>query len=147
LTLVELATGEYPYKKCKNEFEVMSTILAQDAPTSKLDAAEFNFSPNFKSFVGKCLVKDVNKRPKYNILLQDPFILQSSDPGTEVSVEAWFSKVVLGSGGHRSNSKGELTPVASFGNLAIDDGEFASTTPTSATTTPTATSNAMASLA
>lgn len=140
LTLVELATGEYPYKKCKNEFEVMSTILSQEAPTKKLESSEFNFSRNFKSFVNKCLVKDVNKRPKYNILLQDPFILHYKDPDTEVDVEAWFKKA-MASCSSRSNSRGELTPVSSLSNLTIDSVESESTS-----TTPTATSNSITSL-
>lgn len=118
----------------------MSTILSQEAPTKKLESGEFNFSRNFKSFVNKCLVKDVNKRPKYNILLQDPFILHYKDPETEVDVEAWFKKAMANSSS-RSNSRGELTPVSSLSNLTMDSVESESTS-----TTPTATSNSITSL-
>lgn len=135
LTLVELATGEYPYKKCKNEFEVMSTILFQEAPTAKLESE--NFSSNFKSFVNKCLVKDVNKRPKYNILLQHPFILQYKDPELEVDVESWFKKAIQDQAG---SPTGHLTPVSCSSNLTIEN-ESESTS-----TTPTATSNSITSI-
>lgn len=65
ITLVELATGKYPYKHCTSDFEVMSTILKDDSPCLNGDL----WTDNFKRFVQKCLIKDVNKRPKYNILL------------------------------------------------------------------------------
>lgn len=133
LTLVELATGEYPYKKCKNEFEVMSTILYQDAPTYKLDTDQF--SSNFKSFVNICLVKDVNKRPKYNILLQHPFILQYKDPELEIDVKSWFKNAFA----HGANN-GNITPMSSMSNLTIDN-DCESTS-----TTPTATSNSLISM-
>ena len=124
LTLVELATGEYPYKKCQNEFEVMSTILYQDAPTDKLDNGRF--SNNFRLFVNKCLAKDVNKRPKYNILLQDPLVLQYKDPEMEVDVSGWFRRVMSEASRHEA-----LTPESRC---------------TSASTTPTATSNSITSI-
>lgn len=47
ITLVELATGEYPYKKYNYDFEVMSAILKEDPP--KLEGAQFSY--NFKDFV------------------------------------------------------------------------------------------------
>lgn len=135
LTLVELATGEYPYKKCKNEFEVMSTILYQDAPVDKLEQQPGQFTKNFKLFIKKCLEKDVSKRPKYNILLQDPFILEYKDPDMEVDVRAWFGRVIM-----EADSR-DLTPVASMCNLSIVNHECDSTS-----TTPTATSNSIISM-
>jgi mitogen-activated protein kinase kinase 7 len=91
ITLVELATGEYPYKHCNTEFEVMSTILTCDAP--QLVGAKF--SDNFKSFVNQCLIKDVKKRPKYNILLKHPFVQHYKK--TDVDVKAWFKQVTSSS--------------------------------------------------
>lgn len=90
VTLVELATGEYPYKHCNNEFEVMITILQQEAP--KL-GDKIQFSDHFRTFVEKCLLKDFNKRPKYNVLLQYPFVLESKE--SNVDVKAWYEKVML----------------------------------------------------
>lgn len=89
VTLVELANGEYPYRHCNTEFEVMITILQQDAP--KL-GDKIKFSDNFRTFVEHCLIKDFNKRPKYNLLLQYPFVLESKQ--SNVDVKAWFDKVI-----------------------------------------------------
>ena len=94
ITLVELATGEYPYKHCNTDFEVMSTILTCDAPQLTGD----QFSDKFKSFVNQCLTKDVKKRPKYNLLLQHPFVQHYRQ--TDVDVKSWFRNVML-----QSNSK------------------------------------------
>jgi serine/threonine protein kinase len=84
ITLVELATGEYPYKHCNTEFEVMSTILTCDAPKLVGD----HFTDKFKSFVNLCLTKDYLQRPKYNILLKHPFVQHYKQ--TEVDVKSWF---------------------------------------------------------
>jgi mitogen-activated protein kinase kinase 7 len=88
ITLVELATGEYPFKKCTNDFEVMSTILKDEPP--KLEGSQF--SQNFKEFVRQCLIKDVKKRPKYNVLLQNPFVLHYKNEN--VDVRGWFNKIL-----------------------------------------------------
>ncbi len=47
MTLVELATGEYPYKQCQNDFVVMTAILRDEPPKIEGD----RFSDNFKYFV------------------------------------------------------------------------------------------------
>ncbi len=128
ITLVELATGQYPYKNCNNEFEVMSTILQCDAPKLE-DNDSVKFSDNFKSFVNCCLVKDVKKRSKYNILLQHPFVLTSKE--TNVDVKSWLKKSIRG---HSVDEP--LTPILNFNklNLPVDnDNESASTTPTATT--------------
>lgn len=48
ITLVELASGEFPYKDCKSDFEVLSKVLSEDPPTLP---KEINFTPEFQSFV------------------------------------------------------------------------------------------------
>jgi serine/threonine protein kinase len=105
VTLVELATGEYPYKNCNNEFEVMSTILTSEAPRLEGD----HFSDMFKSFVNKCLTKDVAKRPKYSALMQDPFILHYKE--ARVDVKSWFKSV---SQAHNNNEVSSLDQVSSI---------------------------------
>jgi serine/threonine protein kinase len=52
ITLVELATGEYPYKQYENDFAVMAAILKNAPPRIEGD----NFSDNFKDFVKKWYV-------------------------------------------------------------------------------------------
>jgi serine/threonine protein kinase len=65
----------------------MITILNEDAP--KLGD---KFSDNFRNFVEKCLIKDFNKRPKYNLLLQYPFVLEYKQ--LDVDVKSWYEKVM-----------------------------------------------------
>lgn len=48
ITLVELATGVFPYPDCKSDFEVLSRVLQDDPP---LLPANKNFSPEFRQFV------------------------------------------------------------------------------------------------
>ena len=45
---VELATGEFPYKNCKTDFEVLTKVLQEDPP---LLPSGQNFSMDFCSFV------------------------------------------------------------------------------------------------
>ncbi|VDM96404.1 unnamed protein product [Thelazia callipaeda] len=66
ISLVELAKGEYPYRGCKTEFEVLSRIVYEPAPTLQ---PEEGFSPVFCDFVRLCLTKDYHVRPKYKELL------------------------------------------------------------------------------
>jgi mitogen-activated protein kinase kinase 7 len=141
ITLVELATGEYPYKNCHTEFEVMTTILGSEAPQLVGD----RFSSDFKSFVNRLLTKDVGKRPKYAALLNDPFVLAYKQQ--QVDVKSWLHSVVPGaksttttdldkkksnsnatassdslvvSGDEDGRSTRSLTPINStFNNLAI----------------------------
>lgn len=94
ITLVELATGDYPYRHCRNEFDVMSTIMRQDAPRISID--DERFTPEFKSFVNACLTKDVRDRPKYNSLLEHPFVLAYRD--LDVDVKGWYRSVLGHSG-------------------------------------------------
>lgn len=93
ITLVELATGEYPYRHCRNEFEVMSTIMRHEAP--QLSADDERFSVEFKLFVNRCLTKNVLDRPKYSALIDDPFVVAYKDRG--VDVKGWYARSVAAS--------------------------------------------------
>ncbi|CAN7941314.1 unnamed protein product [Ixodes hexagonus] len=91
ISMVELATGQFPYKDCKTDFEVLSRVL-QDEPPSLPD--DGSFSPEFRSFVSECLTKDYRKRPKYRKLLEHPFIKRYETK--EVDVAAWLAGVMDG---------------------------------------------------
>ena len=91
ITLVELATGHFPYKDCKTEFEVLTKVIQDDPPS--LPA---HFSPEFREFVHVCLLKNHKDRPKYKKLLEHPFILKSKE--NKVDVGAWYSRVSNHSG-------------------------------------------------
>ncbi|NXY80499.1 MP2K7 kinase, partial [Glareola pratincola] len=66
ISLVELATGQFPYQNCKTDFEVLTKVLQEDPP---LLPPAMGFSGDFQAFVRDCLTKDHRKRPKYNKLL------------------------------------------------------------------------------
>lgn len=50
ITLVELATGSFPYSNCATDFEVLAKVLASEPPALP---AEQGFSLEFQSFVNK----------------------------------------------------------------------------------------------
>ncbi|XP_020620006.1 dual specificity mitogen-activated protein kinase kinase 7-like [Orbicella faveolata] len=85
ITLVELATGEFPYRNCTTEFEVLSRVMNEEPPLLPRQG----FSMNFYSFVKTCLIKDYRYRPKYNSLLKHPFILGFEDK--EVNLAGWLA--------------------------------------------------------
>nr|XP_023396264.1 dual specificity mitogen-activated protein kinase kinase 7 [Loxodonta africana] len=48
ISLVELATGQFPYKNCKTDFEVLTKVLQEEPP---LLPGHMGFSGDFQSFV------------------------------------------------------------------------------------------------
>ncbi|ULT83121.1 hypothetical protein L3Y34_012398 [Caenorhabditis briggsae] len=89
LTLVELATGRYPFGG--SEFEMMSKIIHDEPP--RLDPTMF--SAEFCDIVTCCLQRDPTKRMNYDQLLQHPFILKHE--GVDTDVEEWFADVMCDS--------------------------------------------------
>lgn len=91
ITLVELATGAYPYKDCKTDFEVLTkgswllntfpsayfdifvVILVLDSDPPSLPDNQ-GFSDEFRDFVRLSLTKDYRDRPKYESLVKHPFL-------------------------------------------------------------------------
>ncbi|CAJ0947253.1 unnamed protein product, partial [Mesorhabditis belari] len=84
ITLVELARGTYPYPG-GSEFEILTALLQMPAPSLSV---EEGFTPEFCNFVELCLNKDVEKRPKYDVLMQHPFYLRSLHDS--VNLGDWF---------------------------------------------------------
>jgi serine/threonine protein kinase len=66
---IELANGEPPYLKIKEQKKVLLKILNEPTPPilSK-------WSKPFQNFVALCMEKDENKRPNAIELLKDPFL-------------------------------------------------------------------------
>lgn len=50
ITLVELATGSFPYKGCNTDFEMLTQVLDSAPPSLPTDK---DFSPEFRNFVTK----------------------------------------------------------------------------------------------
>lgn len=98
ITLVELATGVFPYRDCKTDFEVLSRVVQDDPPSLPPDAP---FSKEFRGFVSCCLTKNYKHRPKYHKLMEHPFIRKydiSQDEETNSSLSSagcqWFGRVM-----------------------------------------------------
>lgn len=88
ITLVELATGEFPYKDCKTDFEVLTKVLQDDPPLLTPGPA---YSHELCSFIRDCLTKDYKKRPKYRKLLEHQFIKKYEVE--RVDVARWFGEM------------------------------------------------------
>ncbi|XP_017781850.1 PREDICTED: dual specificity mitogen-activated protein kinase kinase 7-like [Nicrophorus vespilloides] len=86
ITLVELATGVFPYQDCKTDFEVLAKVVDQDPPKLPEDK---EFSKEFRSFVECCLIKDQQQRPKYVKLKEEPFYKNYET--VDVNVGRWFA--------------------------------------------------------
>lgn len=85
ITLIELATGEFPYPRWDSIFEQLTYVLFGDSPnlpdqliipiknSFSLDKDQstriVTFSQEFRNFVTKCLCKDYKSRPKYQTLM------------------------------------------------------------------------------
>jgi len=89
ISLVELATGRFPYDGCTTDFELLARIL-QEAPPSL--TPQMGYTPEFCNFVGVCLVKDATRRPKYRQLLEYPFIKNYET--AQVDVASWFQRAM-----------------------------------------------------
>jgi len=79
ITLIELATGRFPYPKWNSVFEQLTEVVHGSPPTLTNDATSNGnkFSEDFIAFVNLCLKKDESERPKYTKLLEQPFIHKS----------------------------------------------------------------------
>ncbi|XP_019880983.1 dual specificity mitogen-activated protein kinase kinase 4 isoform X2 [Aethina tumida] len=90
ITLMEVATGSFPYPKWSSVFDQLHQVVNGDAP--RLSTNANTFTAEFVNFVNTCLIKDEHARPKYNRLLQDPFILRSQKE--QVDVAAYVSEIM-----------------------------------------------------
>ena len=98
ITLVEMATGQFPYRDCKTDFELLTKVIQDDPPSLPPN----NFSREFEHFVRDCLMKDYKDRPKYKKLLMHPFIKKYERE--EVDLGAWYRSVMISTNGSGSSS-------------------------------------------
>lgn len=88
ITMIELATGKFPYSTWKTPFEQLREVV-QDAPP-RLPSG--TFSSEFEDFICKCLIKEYRERPNYIQLLEHPFIKIYEDKMTDVA--AFVSEIL-----------------------------------------------------
>lgn len=88
ITMIEMATNEFPYSKWSTPFQQIKQVV-MDAPP-KLPPGRF--SPEFEDFIVQCLLKDVTKRPNYVQLLGHPFIKTAST--SQVDMARYITDVI-----------------------------------------------------
>lgn len=71
ITLVELATGNFPYSGWKTPFDQLKAVVESPSPTIP---EELEYSPDFRHFVATCLNRNFEERPYYTTLLEKAFI-------------------------------------------------------------------------
>ncbi|VDK46585.1 unnamed protein product [Cylicostephanus goldi] len=87
ITLVELATGHFPYKG--TDFQIISSILEYPSPSLR---PSDGFTPEFCELVDLCLRRNVEERPVYIEILKHPFIVRNENADTDVS--EWFGEIM-----------------------------------------------------
>ena len=75
ITAIELATGEPPNTHM-GPIQAALAVIQHRAPT--LPGGSKEWSSDFRSFVSKCLCKDMSKRPSSKTLLVHPFVMQAA---------------------------------------------------------------------
>merc|ERR1712130_22648 len=120
LSLIELATAQFPYSGCKSDFEVCAKILQAEAP--QLGPS---FPREFREFITKCCIKNVEHRPKYMQLMTTDFFRQNKQRiDCDSFTQNWLRSVNLISTPAPPkpafpNPTGQSRPgVASFSSLA-----------------------------
>jgi len=84
ISLIELATGKFPYPKWNSVFEQLTQVVHGDPPQLQ-DNYKNIFTIDFINFVNLCLMKDETVRPKYIKLLEHPFIVRSQEETVNVA--------------------------------------------------------------
>lgn len=71
ITIIELATGQYPYNKARNFFEQLTEICKGKPP----QLPHGIFSIEINDFINTCLQHNYKLRPKYDVLDKHQFII------------------------------------------------------------------------
>lgn len=82
ISLIEMATGKFPYATWKSPFEQLKQVVTEDSPSLPAGI----FSPPFEKLISICLQKDVNRRPNYDQLLANDFVLEHTEKETDVAM-------------------------------------------------------------
>lgn len=81
ISLIELATGTFPYNTWGTPFEQLKQVVKDDPP--RLPTGQF--SPDLEDLIVKCLQKDYKQRPNYDALLAHNFCKEHSEKDTDVA--------------------------------------------------------------
>lgn len=113
ITLMEVATGKFPYPKWGSVFEQLYQVVQGDPPRITTSYNDMEFSTEFVDFVNTwwvfnsflmfywfiycfifSLIKEETHRPKYSKLLQHPFILQGEKTRASSDVAAYITDIL-----------------------------------------------------
>jgi len=96
ITLIELSTGKFPYRKWNSVFDQLQQVVHGDPPRlePRDPSTGRNFSLEFVNFVNTCLIKEEAQRPKYQGLLKDPFIKKAENEASAVNMACYVSEVL-----------------------------------------------------
>lgn len=100
ISMIELATGKFPYNIWKSPFEQIKQVNSFDFvflvesfsniyyqvvvdPAPRLEPGKF--SPEFEDFIAKCLQKDYKLRPNYDKLIAHKFIVIHMEKNSDIS--------------------------------------------------------------
>lgn len=81
ISMIEMATGRFPYSTWRSPFEQLKQVVTEDSPALPPGV----FSESFERFINVCLQKDVNRRPNYEQLLTNEFIMEHANKDTDVA--------------------------------------------------------------
>ncbi|RKP20267.1 kinase-like protein, partial [Rozella allomycis CSF55] len=80
LTIIELATGKFPYpSNALTFFELLELIVSGEPPSLPQ-----SFSPDFRDIISKCMLKEPLKRPTPNEMLRHPFVLRCQNSNIDL---------------------------------------------------------------
>jgi len=89
ITMIELATGKFPYENWKTPFEQLKQVVQDPAPILPDDG---DFSPELREVATNCLMKDYTRRPNYPQLLDHKFLQTYS--GMEFDESMWTAEIL-----------------------------------------------------
>lgn len=79
--MIEISTGEYPYRMWQTPFEQLRQVVQEDPP--KLPPNRF--TPEYEDFINRSLRKEVDERATYPELLSHPFLVYHEGVNTDIS--------------------------------------------------------------
>lgn len=96
ITMIELATGKFPYPKWSSVFDQLTAVVIGDPPQLSNNNEQMEpFTKEFIDFVNTCVTKDVSQRPKYKKLLLFPFLQRYEQEIVHVNVGSWVKQILF----------------------------------------------------
>jgi len=96
ITLIEISTGRFPYRKWNSVFDQLQQVVHGDPPRleHKDSVTGRTFTLEFVNFVNTCLAKEETNRPKYVGLLKDAFIKRADAEASSVNMAGYVCDVL-----------------------------------------------------